>query len=97
MARMFMAIAFCIFLANAAFAETSTPRWEIHDVCSGPKPEACLKVENTERLTTLARWPNVPSADREICMREIDRDNVRSYQRLNNCFDDQALKALDGK
>jgi hypothetical protein len=30
-------------------------------------------------------------------MREIDRDNVRSYQRLNNCFDDQALKALDGK
>ena len=95
MTRVMIAIAACICLAKSGHAQTSPPRWEIHDLCTGPKPEGCLKSENAARLSALARWSGVSDEARQLCMKLVDQDGARSYRRLTDCFDDQALKVLD--
>ncbi len=83
--------------ATCVRAESAPPSWEIHDLCSEAKKQECLNIENTARLSVLARWPTVPDKEREACIGEIDRVGARSYHRLLDCFDDHAMKALESQ
>ncbi len=94
-----MALTYVVSIISANFlhAQSAPPSWEIHDLCDGPKKDQCLAIENTGRLSVLARWPTVPEKDRDTCMRAIDHDGQRSYRGLLDCFDDQAMKALEAQ
>ncbi len=81
--------------AHSVRADTSPPTWEIHDLCPVADNDECLRIENGARLSVLARWVTVPEADRVVCMKKIDQDDRRSYRRLDDCFDDRAMKALE--
>ncbi len=95
--RMACVYAISIIASVYAHAQLAPPGWEIHDLCSGPKNDQCLAIENTGRLSVLARWPTVPENDRIACMQGIDRDGKRSYRGLLDCFDDRAMKALEAE
>lgn len=94
--RIALIFAASIVSAASAHAEPAAPpTWEIHDLCGEAKKQECLNIENTGRLSVLARWSTVPEKDREACLEKIDRPGERSYRRLLDCFDDRAMKALE--
>ncbi len=84
-------------IAGVAFADVAAPQWDINGLCAQSKSaQTCPRVESVNRSTVLARWSQVPEADRVACQAQVDVPGQRSYQRLLDCLDDRAMKALEG-
>ncbi len=83
-------------ICGAAIAADAPPRWDISEVCAGAKQNSmCIRIENENRQTILSRWNALPATDRSECQAQFDHPGQRSYQRLLNCVDERAMKALD--
>lgn len=74
-----------------AMADDVAPNWNVNAVCANAKSSAdCLRVENQNRYSLLNRWSAFPAADRSAC-----EPGAKSYERLLNCLDDRAMKAME--
>ena len=74
----------------AARADVAAPDWSVNAICSGSAKSDCLRVENRNRYSVLNRWAGFPADDRAACL-----TGDQSYERLLNCLDDRAMKAME--
>lgn len=86
--------AFCLAALTASPATAQKlPDWRMSEVCPSAADFAyCAEFEARARRLVSAPWETIPRQARWTCLRELRRENVKSYRALQQCLTKEAFK-----
>jgi hypothetical protein len=86
-----------VFCLGALIASPATaqklPDWRMSEVCPSAADFAhCAEFESRAQRIVAAPWATLPPKARSICLRELRRENVKSYRALQDCLQREAFR-----